>query len=404
MPLFPLLLFAVATGASILTPLAPVDLAETSLARSGDRIVLAAMAHTAPAPVEIFVSGDSGVSWQKAADRGLSIGGKTYAYAGDPTIVTLDDGTFGLAYLTNSATVQEPNGEIVLVYERSTDGVTWSAPLPIDSGPSNRLLTVDKPTISIDRVRGTLYLAWTRNRPAPQNVIAISTDRGATWSAPKPIADGEGSAQAAATADGTLIVTSVDLTNERFLARVSTDGGATFSDPQVIGVNVIPLRLPPTNTYSPAVQSTIAYGGDVYCAYPTRTGIFFTRTRDGGKTWSAPLPLAGAAGYAIMPSVGVDEATGNVIVAWLDARDDPSGAMFRLYAAQSSDGGATFDAPLAFSPPFPGGNVLGDYNGTHVLQKGVAVTTFASAGGSLNAVRLTFTPPPPRRRAARHGS
>ena len=404
MSLLTLLLFAVATGASSITLLAPAgDLAETSLAQSGDRIVLATMAHTAPAPIEIFVSRDDGVSWVKAAERGLSIGGKTYAYAGDPTMVTLDDGTFGLVYLSNSATFHS-RGEIVMVYEHSADGMAWSAPLVIDSGPSDPVLFVDKPTISIDRIRGTLYLTWTRDPPfgTPQNMIASSTDRGATWSTPNKISDGDSSAQAVVTSDGTLVVTSVDAAHNQFLSRYSENGGATFSNPQVIGENADFIRLPPTNTFSPAVQSTVAYRGELYCAFPTRTGVFFTRTGDGGKTWPAPLPLGGANGYAILPYVAVDDASGDVIVSWLDGRDDPSGATFRLYAAQSHDGGAMFDAPQAFSPSFAGGQILGDYNGMLVLQKGVAVTTFASAGGYLNAVRLTFAPPPPRRRSARH--
>src|ERR1041385_250412 len=96
--LLPLLLFAVATGAADVTLLTPLgDVAQTSPATSGDPLVLATMAHTAPPPVEIFVSRDRGISWVKAPDRELLIGGKTYAYAGDPTLVTLDDGSFGLA-------------------------------------------------------------------------------------------------------------------------------------------------------------------------------------------------------------------------------------------------------------------------------------------------------------------
>jgi hypothetical protein len=402
--LLPLLLFAVATGAADVTLLTPLgDVAETSLAISGDRVVLATMAHTAPAPVEIFVSRDRGISWVKAPDRELLIGGKTYAYAGDPTLVTLDDGSFGLAYLANSATVESENGEMVLVYERSADGVTWTPPLVIDVGPTNRfLLGVDKPTISIDRITNTLYLAWTRNAPgSSQSVIASSADRGAHWSTPLAVSNSnhENSVQAVVTASGTLVVTSFNATIETYLSRFSNDRGATFSAPQSIGSEASTYHVAPSNAYVSPVQTTVAFRDDVYLAFPTRKGVFFTRSRDGGQMWSDPLRLGGASGYAIMPSIAVDENSGDVMVSWLDSRDDASGATYRLYAAQSSDGGASFDAPLAFSPPFAIGTPLGDYDGSVAIQKGVAVTTFAAAGGHLNVVRLAFTPPPPRRRA-----
>src|ERR1043165_1625990 len=260
--LFPLLLLAVATGAADVTPLTPLgDVAETSLAISGDRVVLATMAHTAPAPVEIFVSRDRGISWMKAPDRELLIGGKTYAYP-----------------------VESENGEMVLGYERSADGVTGTPPLVIDVGPTNRfLLGVDKPTISIDRITNTLYLAWTRNAPgSSQSVIASSADRGAHWSTPLAVSNSnhENSVQAVVTASGTLVVTSFNATIETYLSRFSNDRGATFSAPQGIGSEASTYHVAPSNAYVSPVQTTVAFRDDVYLAFPTRKGVFFTRSRD----------------------------------------------------------------------------------------------------------------------------
>src|SRR6185369_8704920 len=102
---------------------------------------------------------------------------------------------------------------------------------------------------------------------------------------------------------------------------------------------------------------------------------------------------------AVLPAVAVEEATGHVVVTWLDGRDDPDNKTLRLYAARSTDGGGSFSAPRAFSPPIAAGGRLGDYNCTASLGFGAYVTAYSAAGGLLTAARIDF-PPPPRRRAA----
>ncbi len=398
------------SSASNLTVLAGGGgMSENSIALSGSRAVIAVIKRNEPRAIGIFVSSDSGTTWSSAPDREMSIGGKTYAYAWDPWVAVLDDGSFGLTYLASTGT-QPALGDMVIAYERSVDGVTWSSPLVIDTTPAPTS-PIDKPTLTVDRTRGTVYLTWTRYTPIAgesssflaQNVVAGSSDRGATWGQPRTIASGvrEGFGQLAVTADGTLVFTAADTTRNAYVARLSTDGGATFGDSVVIATGALRFFLP-NGVFASWMQNVVAFRGDVYCVYPVWDGVFFTRSHDGGQSWSEPLHLAGRIGNAVRPSIAVDEATGSIIVSWIDCHDDPTGAMYRLYAAQSDDGGTTFSTPLAFSPPFPAGSDIGDYDGAVVVRKGIGLAAFSSAGGYLTAARLVLTAPPPRRRAARH--
>ena len=70
----------------------------------------------------------------------------------------------------------------------------------------------------------------------------------------------------------------------------------------------------------------------------------------------------------------------------------------RLYGTRSTDGGATFESPRAFSPPFAAGGWFGDLDEMIVLGTGTVLRTF-SPSGYLTAARLSFVT---RCRAANH--
>lgn len=396
------------SSAGNLTVLAPDGgMAETSMALSGTRVVMGVMKRNAPRAIAIFVSNDSGTTWSSAPDRETSIGGKTYAYAWDPWLTVLDDGSFGLTYLL-SAEGQPTLGDMAIVYERSLDGRTWSAPVVMDSAPSPNY--VDKPTVTFDRAHATVYLTWTRltavagsTTHTSAHVVAASTDRGATWQTRTVMNDQrDGWPQSAVTADGTVVYTVSDRLSSSYLSNVSTDGAASFSNAQVIVKGGLWYTTPAAAAaFAAWMQNVTAHGNNVYVVSPMWEGVYFSRSTDAGQTWSTPLHLAGRFGGAVRPSVAVDDATGNIIVCWLDAKDDPNSVMYRLYAAQSDDGGATFSTPAAFSPPFAVDGNIGDFNSTIVFRKGSAVTAFSTAGGYLTAARVILTPPAPRRRAAR---
>ena len=74
-----------------------------------------------------------------------------------------------------------------------------------------------------------------------------------------------------------------------------------------------------------------------------RIHAFFSRSTNGGATWSAPVRLdPDNSQDAWQPSVAVDQSNGAVAISWYDRRDDPNGRLYRTYYTQSTDGGVTF--------------------------------------------------------------
>lgn len=379
-------------------------MSETSVAASGNRVVVAVM--NAPGTIETFTSRDAGVTWSAPVPMPMSIDGITYGYAADPTVAVLDDGSFGLAYLVVGVTpsTRQPFGNMGLAFVRSEDGVAWSKPVMLVAGAATFTPLADKPWLSVDRARKITYLVWSSS-PADhlqlRVVYARSVNLGAKWSDPLPVTPedaGETMAQLGALADGTLVVTTYDAAHGAFNSRTSTDNGASFRDPIVLGPDVGGTFITSvTKTYSAPMQTLAVFRNDLYCVYPAFGHVFFTRSRDDGLSWSQPLRLGGATDQAVMPSIAVNDASGAIVVAWLDGAD---GAM-RLYATQSSDGGTTFETPRPFTPSFAAAGRLGDFNGTAIAGDGTAVTAFSTEGGYLNVARLGFTSAS-HRRAAGH--
>lgn len=377
---------------------------ETSVAISGNTIVIAVINHDESHPIDLFVSKNRGFTWSDPIEMPKIVDGRSYRFATDPTIVTLDDGSFGLGYLVleNAPTAYVPTiGDVRVVFLRSGDGVTWSAPVTIAAVASGFNPIIDRPWLSVDRIRGVVYATWTRNEPGGPDVeLQTSTDRGATWSAPVAITPkGEELGQIAVLSNGVLAEVGLDANRNVYVARTSSSGGAFWSAPQTIGDAGTGTISPGTKTVSPKMAILESHRDDLYCVLPTATSISFTRSRDGGKTWSRPLRLAGANGDALLPSLAIDEATGTIFVSWMDGRDDATSSTLRLYGTRSIDGGESFETPRAFSSPFTAGGRIADTEGMVTLGDGAAFKAFSPAGGYMTAARLVFVT---RRRAANH--
>jgi hypothetical protein len=408
------LLLAVATAVppdfshdTNVTLLAPGGgMGETSVAVSGRRVALAVIKRTNPGAIEVFVSADGAATWSAPVAMPVTVGGITFGSAWDPALLTLDDGSFGLIYLVIPGDAETPpahqSGTMAVVFTRSADGLTWSPPVILASGRIDPVPFADKPWIAVDRGSGTLYAFWTGHQAI---MLTSSTDRGATWSTPAPIPlrSFETDAQLAVLPNRTLVLATFDSPQLTYVSRTSTDGGATFGEAKAIAtVPSSSFVTPVTKTGSPPIAALVAVGNELGYVYPSQRGVFFTRSADAGATWSAPLQLGGSAGDAALPSLSFDETTGELIAAWLDGRDDPTGRTMRLYAARSRDGGAMFETPRPFSSPFNAEGALGDYDSSATVRGGLALRAFSPSGGFLAAARVELAPAASRRRAAGH--
>ncbi len=168
------------------------------------------------------------------------------------------------------------------------------------------------------------------------------------------------------------------LAGTRVFAIRSSDGGRSWQRSDI--ATVANGRKP---IWPSAVTTDAA--GTVYAVWHDGQHVSMARSGDGGAAWSAPVVL-NPTGAGVMPTVSSTGA-GSVDVAWygtdrtgqsddpqvMGAGGQPGGALWRIEAARSLDGGATFG--LRVSGP--------------VVHRGAVCTDGAACdGGTAGAVTL----------------
>ncbi len=215
-----------------------------------------------------------------------------------------------------------------------------------------------EPAIAADRF-GHVYVLYPQylgvpgcpDCPSPTMILQISSDRGATWAAPRQIAP-PGTGQV----DAQIVVDPIDgrtvyaawLQNSKSdtVVAKSTDFGATWS--------VVVANSTNAGTDKPILA---VRGQDVYVGYNHAQKIWVSASHDGGTTFTsvnANRTAAGKLGWSLAGGGTVDPA-GNVYFAW-DGYEQNGGAKgpVNLYISKSSDGGATWQTILidvSGSPP-----------------------------------------------------
>lgn len=142
-------------------------------------------------------------------------------------------------------------------------------------------------------------------------------------------------------------------TGNVYFAR-STDGGQSFSAPK--NLSQIPCDSFWENAYNPKLAVDVA--GTVYVVWdrvgpggPPPNQVYFTRSTDGGQTFTAPKNVSHSP--PVMPSFGAvvpdlaASGPGEVWVAWLDRYDQEQ--LDQVFVSHSIDGGDTFSPPLQVS-------------------------------------------------------
>jgi hypothetical protein len=366
-----------------------------------------------------YFSNDGGATWCCTSSDPAHIGtlipgverltGGIYDAGGDPALAFDSRGTVyyaGLGFNRTSA----PNTVTVSRGTFSRSGqLSWSAPTFINATTAPSTLN-DKEWIAADAnasstFRDRIYLSWTRFIFNPQNgryvqspiFFAYSTDRGRTFSAPQSIVGNvlydQGSRPLVAP-DGTVYVifegsTRLAALSSTYIVK-STDGGVTFGKPVAIASlsDIIAPKYTVFRTNSfPA--GAISSNGDLYVAWSSEVpndnrtfagtagcadflvgtnsvysgchaAAVFSKSTDGGQTWSAPAPIFAALNASNRTVVGypagglVAPAADRVDTFWPGVAAAPSGRVYM--SAYAADVVSPWQ-DCASAPPAPVGRI-----------------------------------------------
>lgn len=296
--------------------------------------------------------GDSAAVELRDPAGALTIYGET-----PPKLTWGPDGTLYAAYLLTRA---EPGHQwptnMLRVATSADGGRTWGAPVTVQSDTVHNGSTDDHALLAAPD--GTVYLAWlAQERDTSHSWLSASRDGGRTWSAPRVMDAGPACpccrTALATGADGRLYaawrrIFGRDSTEVRdIVVAASPDHGATWSAPVRVHEDDWHVH------YCPDAGPTLRAGADgvLHVAWwtgkPGGAGVRYAQSRDGGRSFSAPVELGVApASRAAHAQLALADAR-RVVVAW----DDGTLVVPRIVVRRSADGGHTFAAADTLSAP-----------------------------------------------------
>lgn len=249
----------------------------------------------------------------------------------------------------------------------TAQGQTFSPPKNI----SNNRDYSFTPQVAVDGA-GNIYAVWKDNTATNSNILfSRSNDGGATFSAQVNVSKSSGSSfnpLISVDRQGRINVVWINNSpgnNDVFFSR-STDGGSTFS---------APLNLSNDAADSLSPQLAVDGSGNINVIWESdniQFGVLFSHSTDGGATFSAPLDLATNTGGSFGAQLAL-AADGSINVVWED--DSNSGSTISY--SRSSDNGATFSVPKNLSS-----------NLGNSFESQIAV----DAGGNIDVIWADSTP------------
>ena len=274
----------------------------------------------------------------------------------------------------------QPGAFGMLVTRSMDDGSTW---LPVEEVGEVQISNLSDYQFATDRA-GTWFLVWegsTAEAGGDSEVLfSRSVDNGTTWSLPgyinDALNDGEGVDEfprIASNGSGTWLavwcgpLTAGGGSPNVYVAR-STDDGASWGTPVVIGSNVLTTShagLDVASDRSGTWIITWSSRDDLGGTIGSDRDILSCRSVDDGMTWSAPAPLNTNAPFDVptdddtAPKIDSDD-NGTWVVVWTNS-SFPGGVWVGTNRySWSTDGGVTWTDPqvLAQTPTDPIGSSL----------------------------------------------
>ena len=332
----------------------------------------------------------------------------------------------------------------VLVSMSRDGGATWSPvkTLIADDGP---LLSNDKETLTADPIHPRyVYATWWRsdlragvNLGRGPTMFTRSTDRGRTWEPAREVFDpGSGllnqtiGNQIVVSPNGDLINAFIVITDQapnfRLAVMHSRDRGQSWEAPITVA------ELPSVAVTTDPRDGALVRGGEIIpdiavdprrgkhrvyvvwqdTRFSSRSQIAFSRSDDGGQTWSEPTRVSeNPDTQAFTPGVEVNR-RGDIAISYYDFTYDGVASPTLdtdLWVARSTDGGRTFAprdrvTPRSFdlrTAPNARGFFVGDYTGLAAAGNRFKVLFSQTTGESENPTDVfstTVRTPPGRRR------
>jgi len=377
---------------------------ETSVAVFGSHVVVGFNQINGNRGSGVAYSTDGGATFTDTG--GLPAGGGTNRLFGDPAVTACGDGTF----YYSSIYIPDPDfteSRLAVSVGTFTGAVlNWSTPIIAATSVDDFL---DKEWLTCDRATNTLYMTYTRfvngNVPGGATTelrieIIRSTNGGATWTAPVVLENtfseslqicyvtvGPNGEVYAMWERG---LDDLSAVNTKLEFRRSFNFVSTFPptfDPKVVVRTMTPSFFPASVGYNR--ETTLEIGtlavdtstgpnrGNLYAIWVERESgggvkrdVFVAASADQGAAWSAPVKVNDdpPGSDQVMPWISINSA-GTLEAAWYDYRNWTGMYTADVYAARSTDGGASFGpnfrvttvptswfVPLTFTPNF------GDYS------------------------------------------
>ena len=229
-------------------------------------------------------------------------------------------------------------GKYGILLAKSTDGgMTFGTPVDI----SRNIGSSSSPQFAVSG--NDVYVAWQAKTTGKYQIIfAKSTDGGATFSTPANISNNSGDSsypKIIASGNNIYVTWSFTVTNKDYdvLFTKSTDGGATFSTPANISNNSGDSGLP----------QMVVSGNNVYVTWENNGlgnfEVFVAKSTDNGDTFTFPVNVSNDDAPSGAPQI---TASGkNVYVSWMDK----TSGNYDVFVAKSSNAGSTFGTPINVS-------------------------------------------------------
>jgi hypothetical protein len=248
-----------------------------------------------------------------------------------------------MSVATKPAGAGTPGSQIFFTISR--DGGRSFNNLPLTRNLSKSSGEAFGPSMAVTRIgKPRAYVVYHDNSTRTTQAYMVKSKKAAKFKRSRNITPGEGGAfspRAALDSNEAISIVWGDTTGggRQVMYVRSTDLGETFTEP-------LNISRSPGQAFEPevAVDSTGAVNVAWEDTAPGESAIMFSRSTDGGQSFSDPVQVSTGGGRAIEAHIKTDSSD-NIHIVWVDESEGDAQAFY----SRSTDAGLTFSAPINLS-------------------------------------------------------